>query len=196
VGIGGSLQKPLATTFSDNRYRKPIAVQRRASLTCVSTSVRKKRMLKVPRDAAGQTVMATIKWFEGHRAPAVRPLRVTDIRAAAAAWLHSEWAARSDRPWLAVVAIPLAMVATVLAGEWWTVPPLLACAWWWSPRWQWTWVVACEQAMVGALWAYLGAINLASLPSHRLAVGAVWAGFAGALAFSGARLRRGSLAGQ
>jgi hypothetical protein len=133
-------------------------------------------------------MMATVKGLERTRPQGVRPLRVADIRAAVVTWLRKEWAARVTRPWLAVVAVPLAMLAAVLVGLWWTWLPLLVGAWWWSPGSRWTWVVACEEAIVGALWAYTGAINLASLPSHRLVVGTVWASFAGAVALS--RVRR------
>jgi hypothetical protein len=51
---------------------------------------------------------------------------------------------RRERPWLALVGIPLAMIATALNGEWLAWPPLLAASWWWTESWPWSWVLALE----------------------------------------------------
>jgi hypothetical protein len=70
------------------------------------------------------------------------------------------------------------------------VPPLLTCTWWRLPRWRWTWVLACERAfseLYGLTWArstWRRCRRTGSPPGRR------GAGFAGALALRGARLRR------
>jgi len=91
---------------------------------------------------------------------------------------------RRSRPWTAMVAVPLEMVATMLVLAWWTWPILGICAWWFADRsWRWTWLVAMEAGLVGTQWAYIGVYSLADFPNHRTAVAAVWIGYAAALAF-------------
>jgi hypothetical protein len=54
----------------------------------------------------------------------------------ASSLLHAQLAMRTDRLWLSLVAIPLAIPAVVLAGQpwlWlWLLPPLALLAWWWG----------------------------------------------------------------
>ena len=85
------------------------------------------------------------------------------------------WSARRDRPWLALVAVPLAMNAAGLLGLWWTWVPLLLGAAACSRAWRWSWVLALQLGAIGTEWAYVGATSLAQWPSQRLFVGATWA---------------------
>lgn len=100
-------------------------------------------------------------------------------------------AGRRPRPWLAMVAVPLAMNASGLMDAWWTWPALIVCAWWWSERtYRWAWVVAIEAGALGTGWAYAGAYNLGQSPQHRVLVAAVWLGYALVLAAASIFTRR------
>jgi hypothetical protein len=85
------------------------------------------------------------------------------------------WSERRDRPWLALVAVPLAMNATGLVGLWWTWPPMLLGAAACTRAWRWSWVLALQLGAIGTEWAYVGAASLVQWPTQRLAVGAIWA---------------------
>lgn len=98
---------------------------------------------------------------------------------------------RSHRPWLSLVAIPLALVAAVSMFQFWPVVPLLVLSWWWAPAdWPWGWLLAVLEACFGIQWVYLGAALLDGLPGDRLVVGALWAGYAGLIALAGMVTRR------
>jgi hypothetical protein len=91
--------------------------------------------------------------------------------------LSTEADARSARPRIGMLCVPLAMIGALVAGQWWAVAPLVVCAWWWTPRtWGWEWLSAVGRGAVGAEWAYIGASALASFPRARLIVGVVWVG--------------------
>jgi len=108
-----------------------------------------------------------------------RVIRIGRIRTR----VHVALSSRRSRPWIAMVAVPLAMTATMLLLDWWAWPALGLCAWWWADRsWRWTWLVAVEAGLVGTQWAFIGAYGLADFPNHRGIVAAVWIGFASALA--------------
>jgi hypothetical protein len=107
-----------------------------------------------------------------------------------AATMYSTWTARTERLWVGLVAIPLAELATGLAGEWWTWPVLVVCAWTCTPSWRWLWLLSVELGFVGVMWAAVGAHALAHLPNERWVVGAIWAAFPSALAVAGLRNRR------
>jgi hypothetical protein len=78
-------------------------------------------------------------------------------------------------PHLAMPGVPLAMVAAILAEQWWALPTLAVCAWWWTPRDpNWGWLVAVAWGAVGGEWATLGAGALAAFPDNRLATGVGW----------------------
>ena len=90
--------------------------------------------------------------------------------------------ARRERPRLAMVGIPLAVVAALLSDVWWALPVLVCGAWWWAPRdWGWEWLVAVGRGLIGLEWAYMGVGALAAFPADRLVVGFVWAGLPVAL---------------
>ena len=87
---------------------------------------------------------------------------------------------RQDRLWLALVAIPLALVAAVLSFQFWLLPPLIVLDWWWaSKEWAWTWLAGIIEACWGIQWAFLGTTFLAAYPAQRLVVGGLWIAYAG-----------------
>jgi hypothetical protein len=84
---------------------------------------------------------------------------------------------RTARPRLALVGMPLAMVAALMSGQWWAPIPLAACAWWWAPTdWGWYWLVALLRGALGFAWASTGASALAAWPDLRPVTAAVWCG--------------------
>ena len=95
--------------------------------------------------------------------------------------------ARTARPRLGMLGVPLAMTAAFVAAQWWAPLPLAACGWWWAPRaWGWEWLVAVGRGLIAAEWACMGASALAAFPGSRPVVGAVWAGLPALLALSAA----------
>ncbi len=87
-------------------------------------------------------------------------------------------AARRDRPYLALAALPLAMVAATMALWLWLLLPLTALCWYWaSSEWRWTWLLGVMEACFGVQWAYIGAYCLATFPEQRILVGALWAAY-------------------
>ncbi|MHB1777561.1 MAG: hypothetical protein ACYCU7_16460 [Acidimicrobiales bacterium] len=98
---------------------------------------------------------------------------------------------RHHRPWLALVAVPLAVVAAVCTFQFWLVIPLLALSWWWAPvDWPWGWLLAVLEACFGVQWVYSGAIFLDGFPNQRIVVGTLWALYAGIIAAAGMYNRR------
>jgi len=114
-----------------------------------------------------------------HKIPGT-PARKFVTRLARAA--DHAWSVRSPRPWLAVIASPLAMVATAETGQWWAWPVLLLCSAGWSPAEPWMWVLALEEAVVGSEWTFVGSSSLASFRAERPLVAALWIGFPAVLA--------------
>lgn len=98
---------------------------------------------------------------------------------------------RRRRPWLAMVAVPLEMSATMSIGLWWTWPALIFGTWWWAnSTWRWSWVVGTEAGIVGTEWSFGGAVALGDFPNSRLLVGSIWIACALALAVVSAHTRR------
>ncbi len=93
-------------------------------------------------------------------------------------------AARRDRPYLCLVALPLAILAVTLAGSelpavLWLLVPLALLTWWWgSTEWAWTWVLGIMEACYGIQWAIIGTYCLAAFPHDRIVVGILWAAYA------------------
>jgi len=82
---------------------------------------------------------------------------------------------RSSRPWLAMVAVPLLMNATMMLTLWWTWPGLIVFVWWWADRhWRYTWVVGVESGAVGTCWCIAGASALAYFNQSVPIVGFAW----------------------
>ena len=104
-------------------------------------------------------------------------------------------AARRDRPYLCLVALPLAILAVTLAGSespavLWLLIPLAILTWYWgSTEWPWTWVLGVMEGCYGIQWAVIGTYCLADFPHERIVVGVLWAAYA--LSVAGiARLNR------
>ena len=93
-------------------------------------------------------------------------------------------AARRDRPYLCLVALPLAILAVTLAGSehpavLWLLVPLAALTWWWgSTEWPWTWLLGVMEACYGVQWGVIGTYCLAAFPHARILVGVLWAAYA------------------
>jgi len=110
-------------------------------------------------------------------------------------WLGNAWQMRSWHPWLSVVAVPLAMIATALCGMWWAWPILALCAAGWSPgQWELT-PLGVEEGVIGSMWAYDGANAWVACPNAHLLVGAVWIAFPLALALVGWWFRHRPMSG-
>jgi hypothetical protein len=134
--------------------------------------------------------MATVS-TRGQRAEAV--VRAADnLRTLRLLWAHlvRAWQLRRDNYWLATVAVPLAMIATALLGLWWTWVLLVGVAAAFAPGWRSTWLLALELGGIGTAWASAGASGLATWPTERIVVGAIWAGVALAFAIDGYFNRR------
>lgn len=98
---------------------------------------------------------------------------------------------RRRRPWLAMIAIPLEMSATMSMLLWWTWPLLIFAIWWWSDTgWRWTWLVGVEAGLFGTQWTYAGALALGNFPKDRPLVATIWIGVALSLAAASAHGRR------
>jgi len=101
----------------------------------------------------------------GWRASVLRAVEVAMLRVAQ----------RKVRERRAMVAVPLALAAALMAGMWVLVPVLIACAWWWAPStWGWEWLEAVGRAVLTTEWGLVGAGALAAFPTARLGVLWVW----------------------
>jgi hypothetical protein len=102
---------------------------------------------------------------------------------------------RRARPWLAMVAVPLAMNAAMLLSLWWTWAPLIVTVWWWAERgWPPTWFLVVEYTAIGTGWCIAGSSALAEFPSATVPIGAIWAATALALALTSLYMRRSEAA--
>ena len=102
-------------------------------------------------------------------------------------WLRTRVAHRLDRPWTALVYLPLAMTCVALTQVYWLLVPLVFLTWWFcSVEWHWAWVLGVTEACFGVQWAYLGIYCLTTYPRHRLLVGVLWAGYAAVVAAAAA----------
>ena len=121
---------------------------------------------------------AVVPWLSSIRNSAIR--RTTSL-------LRTRVATRSDRPWTALVYLPLAMTCAALAQVYWLLVPLVFLTWWWcSVGWRFAWVLGITEACFGVQWAYLGIYCLTTYPRHRLLVGVLWAGYAAVVAAAAA----------
>ena len=109
----------------------------------------------------------------------------------AAYWRKQRRAVREDRLWLALVAVPLAEVATGLLGVRWLWVPLLGAAYYWTPSARWLVVLSAELGVVGYIWAAVGVkvLTISDGP-QRLFASALWVTFPLALAAVSWRNRR------
>jgi len=107
--------------------------------------------------------------------------------------LSRRWPAHHDKPWLAVIAVPLAMPVCALLGQWWAGAVLMVATVALSPHQRCRWLLALELAVIGTEWAYLGATALAERTNNMLHVESAWLAFPLALAAASAihRHRKG-----
>jgi hypothetical protein len=76
-----------------------------------------------------------------------------------------------------MLGVPLAMMASLLANQWWTLVPLTFAAWWWSERdWAWFWLLALLRGIAGFAWATVGVSALSTWPDVHPLLGGLWTG--------------------
>lgn len=104
---------------------------------------------------------------------------------------HAVTERRHDRPWLSLVAVPLAMTGATVSLQLWFLPALILLAWWYAPTDSViVTLLAVLEACFGVQWAIIGATCLAAFPAHVYLVGALWAAYAGVVVVLGGINRR------
>ena len=99
---------------------------------------------------------------------ALRPLPVLTATARRAL------ARRKDRPWLALVLVPLTIVLATVTLHLVLLVPLVALMWWFgSSETPWVWILGILESAWGVQWALIGIVGLSSYPQHRALVAAV-----------------------
>ena len=103
-------------------------------------------------------------------APCFRSQCVSTVRRTTSL-LRTKVAERHDRPWLALVVLPLLMTGTAftpLTQRYLLWLPMVCLTWWWcSVEWRWAWLVGVLEAVWGLQWAYVG-IYWAFRTSHAI----------------------------
>lgn len=93
---------------------------------------------------------------------------------------------RSDRPWYALVAVPLLVLVAVLTVQFWALVPLVALMWWFgSAESPLIWILAVVESAWGCQWVLIGTYLLATYPDDRGTVAVVWIGYAALVAALG-----------
>lgn len=88
-------------------------------------------------------------------------------------------ARRTDRPWLALVVVPLAIVFATVTLHLLLIVPLVALMWWWgSSETAWVWILGVLESAWGVQWAFFGLLGLSSYPRHRALIAVVWIAYA------------------
>ena len=102
-------------------------------------------------------------------------------------WWGLQLRHRQERPWIALVGIPLEAVAVAIAGLWLYELLLIIPLLWLSP-WEepWTWILGIEEAAFGIQWGYIGVYALNSWSQDYVVIGLLWASYAGVIASIGA----------
>ena len=84
-------------------------------------------------------------------------------------WLEDVARRRQPRPLAARIAIPLAVMMSLLVMP--ALFPVLAfCAWWWTP-WDphpWEWLAVVGRGVLGTLWVLVGVSLLVAYPARLL----------------------------
>jgi len=123
----------------------------------------------------------------------VNDLKVVVLRLAqrAVSLAGSLAANRQHRPWLSLVAVPLALTAVTLLYLFWLVIPLGILSWWWAPEeWPWAWLLGVMEACFTVLWASFGIAVLTFFPHALWQVGLGWVVSAGFVAGTSALNRQ------
>ena len=104
-----------------------------------------------------------------------------------AIWWGNQLRHRQERPWIALVGIPLEAVAVAIAGLWFYELILIIPLLWLSP-WEesWIWILGVEEAAFGIQWAYIGVYALMTWSHAIVIVGLLWSSYAGLVAALGA----------
>jgi hypothetical protein len=86
---------------------------------------------------------------------------------------------RKDRPWCALVAVPIWVLVAVLTVQLWALVPLVAMMWWWGSReTPWVCILGVLESCWGAQWVLIGTYLLGTYPHDRGAVAVFWIGYA------------------
>lgn len=116
-------------------------------------------------------------------------LSVNTIGACAFRFLRRSWpgvmqllrrmTCRRDRPWFALVFVPIAIIGAAVSMRLLLIVPLVALMFWWgSSETPWVWILGVLEAAWGIQWAVLGLTLLATYPRHRAAAAVCWIGYA------------------
>src|SRR5262245_1745948 len=143
------------------------------------------------RTAAGRDVKTRTKVRGGTTRHVPIPVRVITLGKAET---EAATESRVERPWLAFVCCPLTMIAVALSGVWVALPVPMIASWWWTPRWRWGCLVAVEEGVFGAQWAFVGSKGLSAFRDQLGTVGLIWIAGPLLLVMAGVwqRSRRGS----
>lgn len=86
---------------------------------------------------------------------------------------------RSDRPWCALVVVPMLVLVAVLTVQLWALVPLVGLMCWWaSTETSWLWILAVVESAWGVQWVLGGTYLLATFPEDRGTVAVVWITYA------------------
>lgn len=81
---------------------------------------------------------------------------------------------RADRPWLALVVVPLVAVLAIDVVRLWLLVPLGILMWWWggggSKEMNWVWILGVLEVAWGTQWTVLLITLIAMNPRHLVAV--------------------------
>jgi hypothetical protein len=106
------------------------------------------------------------------------PVLTTGIRRAASL-AQTRVHERKDRPWCALVIVPLCVLLAVLTVQLWALVPLVVLMWWWgSTETPWVWILGILESCWGAQWVLIGTYLLGTFPNDRGAVAVFWIGYA------------------
>jgi len=94
---------------------------------------------------------------------------------------------RTPRPWLGLIGLGLAASAALLINDPFLMPALAVCAWWWSPRVWFAWLMPLGAGALTVTWATVGAGLIAILPLPT--AGLLWISTAAVIALTGTALR-------
>lgn len=113
------------------------------------------------------------------------PVLTTGIRRAASL-AQTRVHERKDRPWCALVIVPMCVLVAVLTVQLWALVPLVGLMWWYgSAESPLVWILAIVESAWGCQWVLIGTYLLGTYPDDRGAVTVVWIGYAALVAAIG-----------
>lgn len=126
--------------------------------------------LRPLHDLTVGTIVASVGQIARRSVPSLPPV---------AAQARRVLARRKDRPWLALVVVPLAIVVATVTLHLLVIVPLVALMWWWgSSETAWVWILGVLESAWGIQWAFFGLLGLSSYPRHRALVAVLWIAYA------------------